>query len=391
MQRVHALPLVWFAVAACPAVYGAPPGHGLHPPMPDQQLFLQCHLGHGDEAILTEVAIDLPSPTTVANLDQIVLLPAPLPPLKLEQYLPGAVLVQDVVPDSSPGAKPAVHLSIDGPSQHYLRWLVADDTDHDALISLIGTWRFMAVKTAEQRDELFRQFETELTREPTVYVSRRGKERAVQVPARPKTVRELKELGCTVRVLDFMPHFGLDDKTKEPVNRSDQRLNPAVLVEVEGRGQRDQRWIFSKFPEYQANERSELPFEVRLECAVAKQSSTPDFMLLTVGVSPPEAWIRQDGKTTVKRLKVDEKIVIAGSQYTFHIARFESAGKLVESFRPAEGGRGVRALRVRARDTAGQERTVWLEMGKQRVLATAVGPLTLNFNSRRSAPPGAHP
>ena len=381
-------------LAAAAAATAQPPGHGSHPPMPDQKFYLRCRLETETAPSLVEAPLELASPAMPAELNQTVSPPADLPPLRLLRYLPRAVLEQNVVPDDkNPAARPAVKLSIDGPTQSHQRWLVADDPKRNRLISFIGTWRYMAVDDKRQRDELFEQFRTELTRPPKLLITAPGAAEPVEMPAKPGTVRKLDKPKCTVRVREFFPHFGLNDKTKQPVNQSDRRLNPAALLEIEGRGGREERWVFAEFPDFKSDQESSLPLRITLDCPRDHDSAAPDFTLVTVGRTAHEFWTRpadEKGKARTEPLALNKRVEIAGSPYTFHLAKFIPAGLLVEQYHATQGRGAVSALQIQTKDAADQEVTVWLELGKQRVIPTAKGPMVLVFGPRPGGPVGGH-
>ncbi|HUU83470.1 MAG TPA: hypothetical protein VM243_08205 [Phycisphaerae bacterium] len=376
-------------IAVVPAA-AQPPGHGQHPPMPDQKLYLHCRLGSGDDATSIEVPVELRSAAMPAELDQLVKLPAPLPPIHLERYLPQARLEQNVVPDGSGAGPPAVLVSIEGPTQSYQRWLIADDPLRNRLVSYVGTWRYMTVKDQRQREELFAQFEHELTREPRLVITSAEDHASVEVPAHPGTPHALEQSGCSVRVLKFYPHFGLDSKTKQAVNRSDQRVNPAALVEVDCQGRRQEEWVFAKFPGFSMGEKSALPIRIALDCPQESSGATPGFTLVTIGRARHEVWTRQAGEARARPLSQDDRIEITGSQYAFRAAGYVPSGLLEEAYHPTTGRAGVSALQARTLSASGEQETLWLELGKARLVGTASGPIMVVFGPRQSGAMGGH-
>ncbi|UCC30143.1 MAG: hypothetical protein JSU86_18335 [Phycisphaerales bacterium] len=365
-------------------------GHGAHPILSGQKLVFQCRFEAEGGPRALRVALELPSPGDPRWLNQTVELPAPLPPIRIVQYLPNAVYEQEVVADSSTAAKPAVQLSIDGPKLSYRRWLVAGDSERNRLLSLIATWRYMAVTDQRERDELLTQFENELTRDPVLIISRKDGSVARKLEARPGSVHTLNDLSCTVRVQKFFPHFAFDDETKEPINKSDNLLNPAALVQVQHRGQTEQRWLFSKFPDFDRHGTWDLPYRLALDCPLERQSTDPDYAVVTVGRTAHEVWVRHDGQTTTKPIGPEQPIDITGSRYTFHIARAVPSGRFVEGFRTTEEKGGVTALQIEYAVASGENRRLWLEIGKQRVVNTAQGPIMVAFGPPQAAAPDEH-
>ena len=335
--------------------------------------------------------MELDSPLGEAKLRQTIELPAPCEPIQLVRYLPSATMEQEVVPEDGGRGRPAIELFISGPTQSYKRWLIADDPDRNRLVSFIGTWRYMAVADRGQRDELLKQFETELTRGPRITVSRPGIEGVHEFDLSVGTVQRIGDLDCTVRVLDFYPHYAMDRETMTPTNRSDRRQNPAVHIEIEHRDVTERRWVFSKFPDFTADPTSGLPFRVTLDCPGESTRAVPDFALVTVSGKKTEAWTRNDGKTSTSPLRVKESVPIPGSRYVFSITAFVSAGRMVERFVRAEPGKGVPVILIRVPGEAETQTELWLESGKPRTVLTPHGVLTVSFGARPSQPTGAHP
>lgn len=373
------------------AASAQPPGHGFHPPMTDQKYYLQCQLTVDDVQSTVEVPIDLASVMAPADLNQVLELPAPHQPVRLRRFLPQAVLEQMVVPAKQEAAGQAsIDLSIEGPTQSHKRWLMANDPQRNRLVSFIGTWRYMAVADKQERDSLLAQFETELTRVPTLIAEGDDGGAALELPAKEGAVHKLEKFEATVRVVKFFPHFGVDSKTNQPSNQSAKRINPAVLIEVEHDGKKSEQWIFAKFPDFAKSGQPSLPFRVTLDCPPDKKSAAPDFTLVTVGLREHEVWIRQAGTSSTKALALDEAVDVAGSQYEFRIARFVPAGRLVEEYRPSRGKGAVSALQVEVAAAAGEDGRAWLELGKQRAVPTASGPILLLFSPQPSSPEGGH-
>jgi hypothetical protein len=366
-------------------------GHGFHPPMPDQELFLECRLGNSSPPTTIEFVLPISVPMAPLELNHTVTLPAPWAPIQVKQYLPRAVRDQNVVPVDDEQGQPSVLLSVEGPTGTFDRWLVAGDAERNRLVSLIGTWRYMAVADPQQRDELFRQFEQELTRTPMLRITRVGSDEFAELPAKPGETRTFENLGVTVTVRRFYSDFGLRDDTKEPINRSDKLLNPAALVEIDDHGKKEEQWVFAKFSDFMAHESGALPYRVTLDCPLERKSPIPDYVIATVARARHEVWTRYQDQTTSKPLELNESTKVAGSKYSFALTRFLPSGRLVETYRPTEGKGAVTALRVDITGATGASPApCWLELGKPRVIPTQVGPLTLTFASRPAGSTGGH-
>jgi hypothetical protein len=118
-----------------------------------------------------------------------------------------------------------VELSIAGPKQSFRRWLMAGDPERNRLSSYIGTWRFMAVKSKEERDALWRQFETEFTRAPEIVVRGEGTSNEQRIAAEVGRTYALDDQRGKITVKKFHPDCGMDRTTGEATNQSERRKN----------------------------------------------------------------------------------------------------------------------------------------------------------------------
>ena len=393
--RVSLAALVGLSVPFCLAgtlqsAGAQPPGHSQHDFRRGEKLYLRCQIDSREEPYIVEAALELPSLTTEARLEQVVDLPAPLAAVRVTRYLPRAACEQHFAPDDSKGTSPGIELSVDGPGQSYRQWLVGDNPERNRLISLIGTWRYMAVADEDERNELFGQFENELIGQPTLLISGLAGQSSHELPAKPGVVRNFDDLGCKIRVREFFPHFGMDHQTNKRSTLSNKRVNPAALVEIEHEGAQEERWVFSRFPGFHAAEPEELPFRVSLDCPLEPQSNVPDFALVTIGRVSHELW-RHEGKESLsKQITLNERIGVPGSQYTFHIAQFVPQGRLIERYRAIDKRPAVAALQIETTDASGDRLVIWLEKGKERVVSTAAGPMTVLFGPRHADAPKGH-
>lgn len=387
--------LVLFLVVAASAdpctVAAQHAGHGVHPPMPLKRYVFRCSFEREGKPVVVEVPIELSMPTAPADLDQSVRLSEASDPVRLVRYLPRAVMQQEVLPDDGPGAAPAVMLVIEGPKQRYDRWLIADDAKRNRLMSFIGNWRYMSVETKKLRDELYEQFKTELTREPQLIVRSADGDGVWFLPAKAGATKSLDAPRCTLRVKRFFPHFAMDRKSEKPVNQSDRRENPAVLVEVECDGRKSEQWVFAKFPDYKTGESRDLPVSLALDCPVEQPRTTPGFVLVTVGRRNHEVWKRYEGKITTGKLDVGQSVAVSGSQYSFSLESFIPAGRLVESFGESEESGARPALKIETTSAEGRVATLWLELGSPRTITTKQGRMVVVFGPGQESAPGGHP
>lgn len=380
-----------FTTALSAGALATPPGHGFHPPMPGQTFYLQWKFADDPHSDWHDVAIDLADTSIPARLDQKVSISSKGDgaAITMTQFIPNASFDQQVVPIEE-GGTPGLLLAIVGAKQSYRRWLMADDPARNRLTSLIGTWRYMSVPDVDQRDVLFDQFKHEFERAPMLEIAPPSGEpgRIEAAPGKKLTF----DGGLSVEVLRFHPHFGYDEKTKEPKNLSDARINPGVLVRLKKGEKAEERWVFSKFPGFSQAGDGGVACGLRLDCPAERERPSPDYVLVTIARKNTESWLRYEGKVEVAKLELGEANPIPSSRYTFSMEQFVPAGKLVESYKAAPGSGSVTALQVRFPGASGSDEEAWLEIGKARVLETPAGPIAISFGPQAgSKGMGGHP
>lgn len=389
--------VVFFGVLWCwpAAAIAQHSSHPTHPPMSDTLLFLRIERDAATGIPAKDVPLVLTSAEAEKELNQSVEWAEGEPPLRLIRYLPHGTLEQTALPADGESARPAVELVIEGPTQSVRRWLLADDPARNRLTSYIGTWRFISTGDRQGRDDLLRQFETEFEREPQLLVSRPSGDPEHRLPLRIDTRQAIEELGSTVRVLRFFPDYSLDREKsgggEGPVNRSQQRRNPAVLVEIAKDGRTEQRWVFAKFPRFGPKEGDQLPIRIVLDCPVESSGTTPDFVLVSMAGKELERWARYSGRTTSSPLALRESVEISGSQYTFQVVNFLAAALLSEDYKSAESGTGVSALQVEVPDRSGGSSRIWLALGESKTTVGSAGAISLLFHAKSADSRGGHP
>jgi len=377
-------------LVASPATLRAQMDHGHHPAFAQQRYALKVHFTENSVQKVIRAPIELKDATAAETLDQVVALPASLPPLYVRSFLPSAKLEQSMVPDPTGDAPAATLVSIEGPRQSIARWMVADDPQRNRLTSLIGTWRFMTVADKQQRDQLFYDFQTEYSRSPRLQIAAAEGSTPTTITAEPGTIHDLPALGGRVRVLDFYPHYALSKESGQPVNVSAKRVNPALHVELERHGVKEKRWVFAQFPDYKTGEPEVIPWRLTLDCPAEGKSPRPDVAVVLTHPNSWEIWLRFADTTTAQAAKADQLVDLQGSQYAFRLRRMVSSGRLVERYTPSDAKDGVQAVRVDTVDAKGRDVTAWLIPQKPYIVPGKTGPITLTLEIGLESG-GSHP
>jgi hypothetical protein len=356
--------------------------------MPGERLAVRLYSeDHPDQAT---AAFIRNSPLEEQALDQSLRIPNGAA-LRLVRLLPHAVLHQDVVADDSETSGPAIHVAIEGPTQSVQRWLVAGDPERNRLSGYIATWRYMAVANQAERDELFGQFSTEFTRDPILRVTRSADGLVREVPAVVGQAYPLEDLGCHVRILQFLPDAAIQGTDTTPINRSSRRRNPAALVEVRAGGAVESHWAFAKFPDFAQRKDTTLPFRLSLDCPIEGSQTLPDFVMVSIAEGGHEVWTRVQGRIEAGTLDVNSPVQVAGSQYRFRVVQILNRGRIVEGYQADPANKAPPAIQCEYLDQAERSASLWVALGHQRRILTAKGAHTVSFELEQSGGSPAHP
>ena len=377
-------------VACCSAASGQHGGHGVHPPMPDTRFFVHVGTAGGPSSNFSDTALRIRSASSSEDIDQLVASPDSSASVRVVRYLPSAELEQSAIADETGVGRPAVEIAVEGPSQAFRRWLLADDPERNRLISYIGTWRYMAVDGSSERKALFELFENEPTRPPTIRVSSAENEDWREVSLELNRLQSLPELGCTVVVRQFLPDYAVDRETLTPTSLSERKRNPAAFVEIEHRGVKDTRWVFAKFPDFAHASTSQVPFRAVLDCPIETDGNSPDFAIVTVAGSQHEVWTRKGGKTTVTPMTPGIQFAIPESQYGFRLGKHVPCARLVETYRATAQAKGRPAIKVEFSDEKGKNAELWLGMGHFQRIVTQRGAFLVGFDDRSGSSVEGH-
>ena len=109
-----------------------------------------------------------------------------------------------------------------------------------------------------------------------------------------------------------------------------------------------------------------------------------DFGVGTVSRCETEVWMRYRGKTTARPFPPGERVRIPGSKYTFRLAKFSPAGRIVEDYELTRARTASPVLRIATVGEKGEETAVWLRFGQPRTLRTQGGLIHVRFGRRGS-------
>jgi len=279
--------------------------------------------------------------------------------IEIERYLPDSVETQRVVNDS-PHDHAAIEVSLSAAGQEAPRWVFAGQTAHVGLTA--ATFRLVP-----DQEELRRLLaETPATRpasKGTVRVDFEGTTIERPLAECLDQAVPIGDTGHTFRVLRYLPHamVGEDNKLR---SASDQPVNPAIEVEVEGPAGKVKHLAFAKFPDFQSMHGAKHNGGLKVTF-VAAASDVPTVPVEVLGAADGELYVRfapQGGDVTSRKLTVGTPVETPWPELMFTVLRrFDHARveRLIEPVDPVRQDRRP-ALLLKI-DYGAQSSMLWVQ------------------------------
>lgn len=247
-------------------------------------------------------------------------------------------------------------------------WLAASDPDRHEVSVGPATLRMLTAQTKEALERALHPPDQALDASDGLLVGNIDGT-PILVAVHGNVGREVPIQGTSWRVrLDrYLPHAAV--RNKELVNRSDQKVNPAVeLTLLDGRGEAETRVLFMRFPEYStSHHKRSADAQIRLVSDEPHKGSGIDFIAGPDGLLYARVH-SSDGSSTSGPIEVG-KISPTGWKMNLQFAVIEYLphATLVREYRDARSARGKEgfppAIRLRLKGTDNGDPR-WLRQGE---------------------------
>jgi hypothetical protein len=120
-------------------------------------------------------------------------------------------------------------------------------------------------------------------------------------------------------VLEYMPHYSVDIRTKKVVNQSEKPINPAVKVAIDDGQRTFEQWLWAKFPSSPHKE-TKLPLRIRFSDFDLRSAKGKHILVVAPGYEP---WLllSKKGKKRVEKAVLGRSYPFAKEQYSFSIEK----------------------------------------------------------------------
>ncbi|MHC4532419.1 MAG: hypothetical protein ACYS6K_00555 [Planctomycetota bacterium] len=273
-------------------------------------------------------------PVKVANENKAATLNNVLPmmgsPIKIRlmQYLPDLKWETSIVEDPKGGA--VVQIKAKGENLNQNIWLSSADPVKQSISSQVGGIKIVKLHNSEGIEKIMR----ELTSSKSIgIVSVRGNNtnKPFEYVANTGDTITLPTSDYKLKILEYVPHYSIDTKTKKVSNISNKPVNPAIKINVDNGNDNYEQWLWSKFPS-SPHMKKNLP--LRIQFTDFDIGTTPgNYVFVVARSSEPWLFYSKDGKNHTEKAKLKYEYPFAQKKYTFSIEDFSNSAHINKTWK----------------------------------------------------------
>lgn len=296
--------------------------------------------------------------------------------VRLEQYVPDLAWETVGVEHADGGI--VAKLAIKGKDLQQDIWLSPADPGRQSISSRIGGVTIRRLHNPDTAEALVRDLAhpkavgvlsiwPEDSNRPFECVARAGEKAAI--------------LGSEydVEVLEYLPHYSIDTKTRKVVNQSKKPVNPAVRVALSNGRKTFEQWLWAKFLS-SPHEDQKLPFRMRYtDFNLGDDKST--YILAVARGTKAWLFVSNNKGRRAQRAILGRFYPFANKAYAFSIERIMD-GAIIKTQWKNNSERLLRPAVVATIAESGESRQAVLELNKPLHHKTESGMLVLLYRRR---------
>ncbi|MCP4607450.1 MAG: hypothetical protein GY845_01865 [Planctomycetes bacterium] len=264
-------------------------------------------------------------PVKVANENKAATLNNVLPvmgtPIKIRlmQYLPDLKWETSIVENPKGGA--VMQIKAKGENLNQDIWLSSADPAKQSISSQVGGIKIVKLHSSEGIERIM----YELTSSKSIGIV------SIRINNINKPLEYVANTGDTItlptsnyklKILEYVPHYSIDTKTKKVTNISNKPINPAIKINIDNGNDNYEQWLWSKFPS-SPHMKKELP--LRIQFTDFDIGTTPgNYVFVVTQGSGPWLFYFKDDKKHAEKAKLKFEYPFAQKTYTFSIEDFSN-------------------------------------------------------------------
>jgi hypothetical protein len=302
--------------------------------------------------------------------------------VRLEQYVPD--LVWQTVAIKRPGGGIVAKLAIEGKDLHQDAWLNPDDPARQSISSAIGGVAIKRFHNPGTAEKLVRELtDAKAVGILSVWLNDGNSPFECVVNKGETIIVPRSEYRLTV--LEYMPHFSIDTKTKKVFSQSDKPVNPAIKLAINDGHRTFDQWLWAKFPS-PPHGKKELPLPMRFTDFDLRGGGKGDYILAVAGGTSAWLLVSNEGQKRAESVVLGRPYPFADKEYSFRIEKIID-GAIIKSEWKNGSDRLLRPAIVATIEEGAKSQQTVLELNEPFHHKTKFGTLVLLYR-RRPAPAG---
>lgn len=364
--------VLWTLMAGLAACAGAQPMSPHHGFLGGPWEVL-AKMGHEGPAIRLPVSVQ--DESKPQEMDAMLPVMATPIMVRIKRYLPNLAWETAAVDDPEGGV--AAKVSLRGESLQQDLWLCARDRERQSISAHIGGVAIRELPSGRLTEEALEG----LTNPDTVgilLVWPGDADTPLVYAVRPGHSVSLPDSDWTLSVLRYLPHYSIDRDTRKIANLSDQPVNPAIEVRVEGGGKQYSQWLWSHF-DMSPHKMHQLPFRARF-LDFDLRGAGGQYILAVTRDLQSYLFHLKDGKRRLERVELDKRYPFKDERYWFAVEELRGKVGIVDKWTNAS--ETLLHPAIVAQIVQGTEvQEVVLELGKPCHHRTTLGTLVVLYRS----------
>jgi hypothetical protein len=237
--------------------------------------------------------------------------------VRLEQYVPD--LAWQTIAVEQPGGGIVAKLSVKGKDLSQDIWLNPDDPARQSISSAVGGVTIKRLYNPGTAEALVRGLThpkavgiltvwPEDSNQPFEYVAKK---------AEPITIPGTR---YKLTVLEYLPHYSIDTKTKKVFNQSDKPINPAIKLAIRDGRKTSEQWLWAKFPS-SPHEKTKLPLRMRFTDFNLRGDDKGAYILAVASGTKPWLLLSKNGEKRAENALFGQPYPFADKEYSFSIEK----------------------------------------------------------------------
>jgi hypothetical protein len=237
--------------------------------------------------------------------------------IRLVRYLPD--LKWETTAVKHPRGGTIAKVKVEGEKLEQEIWLNSEDPSRQSISASIGSVGVRKLHDPNAVEKLLREviepnavgilsvWPGDSNSQPTEHAIRLGKTLSVQ------------NSKYKLSILEYVPNYSIDTKTKKVVSLSDKPVNPAIKVRVDDGKSTNEQWLWSKFPST-PHMQKKLP--IRMRFSDFNTGGTDGKYILAAALES-EPWLvfLKDGEPQIQKAELGRSYPFTNKSYSFIVEK----------------------------------------------------------------------